>query len=295
MTSLSPRRRLERNPQPHPGRGGEALKRARRGLHPAAFEARDYRLRRVHPLGQPDRSQIAVYGHAKLCLMSNRSVLISGIGIAGSTLAFWLGEHGYHPTLIERAPRLRTGGYVIDFWGRGFDIAERMGLLPDLKSEGYDIKELRLVDSHGKRVGGFRVDVFRKLTEGRYVSLSRGDLAKLIYRKIDGRFESIFGDSVVNIEQNNDGVEVAFEHARPRTFDLVIGADGLHSAVRKLVFGNEDRFEKYLGYTVAAFEVGGYRPRDELVYVSHSVPGKQVARFAMRDDRTLFLLIFATD
>jgi len=226
--------------------------------------------------------------------MSNRSVLISGIGIAGSTLAFWLGEHGYHPTLIERAPRLRTGGYVIDFWGRGFDIAERMGLLPDLKSEGYDIKELRLVDSHGKRVGGFRVDVFRKLTEGRYVSLPRGDLAKLIYRKIDGRFESIFGDSVVNIEQNNDGVEVAFEHARPRTFDLVIGADGLHSAVRKLVFGNEDRFEKYLGYTVAAFEVGGYRPRDELAYVSHSVPGKQVARFATRDDRTLFLLIFAT-
>lgn len=227
--------------------------------------------------------------------MRNRSVLISGIGIAGSTLAFWLGEHGYNPTLIERAPGLRTGGYVIDFWGRGFDIAERMGLLPDLKSEGYDIKELRLVDSRGNRVGGFGVDVFRQLTEGRYVSLPRGDLAKLIYRKIDDRFETIFGDSVASIKQTEAGVEIAFEHARPRTFDLVVGADGLHSVVRKLVVGEQDRFEKYLGYTVAAFEAGGYRPRDELVYVSHSVPGKQAARFAMRGDRTLFLLIFAAD
>lgn len=226
--------------------------------------------------------------------MRNKSVLISGIGIAGSTLAYWLGEHGFSPTLLERAPRLRTGGYVIDFWGLGYDIAERMGLLPDLKFEGYDIKELRLVDSLGRRVGGFGVDVFRALTGGRYVSLPRGDLARMIYHKIDGRYETIFGDSIASIEQS-DGVQVAFEHSLARQFDLVVGADGLHSMVRELVFGSQDRFEKYLGYTVAAFEVEGYRPRDERVYVSHAVAGKQVARFAMRDDRTLFLLVFAAD
>jgi 2-polyprenyl-6-methoxyphenol hydroxylase-like FAD-dependent oxidoreductase len=225
--------------------------------------------------------------------MKPKTILISGIGIAGPTLAYWLSEHGHRPTLIERAPRLRTSGYVIDFWGRGFDIAARMGLLPDVKSLGYDVNEVRLVDSKGKRVGGFNVDVFRALTQGRYVSIPRGDLAKLIYRQIDGRVEALFGDSIREIKQASDSVEVAFEHAPPRRFDLVIGADGQHSVVRRLVFGSEDRFEKYLGHAVAAFEVAGYRPRDELVFVSHNVPGKQVSRFTLRDDRTLFLFIFS--
>ena len=93
----------------------------------------------------------------------------------------------------------------------------------------------------------------------------------------------------------DEGVRVAFEHMPERRFDIVIGADGLHSPVRRLVFGAEDRFEKYLGYCVAAFEVAGYRPRDELVYVSYAIPGKQVARFSMRGDRTLFLFVFASE
>ncbi|MGH6863376.1 MAG: FAD-dependent monooxygenase [Methylocella sp.] len=120
-------------------------------------------------------------------------------------------------------------------------------------------------------------------------------MAKLIYHKIDGRYEAIFDDSVVGIEDTGDGVDVVFERAAPRRFDLVIGADGLHSAVRELVFGSQNQFEKYLGYTVAAFEIEGYGSRDERVYVSHCVPGKQVSRFAMRDDRTLFLFVFAAD
>ena len=227
--------------------------------------------------------------------MVNTSVLISGIGIAGPTFAYWLLRAGFKPTLIERAPRLRPGGYVIDFWGLGYDIAEGMGLVPELRSEGYDIQELRLVDSRGRRVGGFSVDVFRKLTGGRYVSIPRSSLARLIYKKVESRCEAIFGDSIASVEQDGDGVEVAFERARTRRFDLVLGADGLHSNVRELAFGRRERFERYLGYVVAAFEVAGYRPRDELVYVSHSVPGRQVARFSLRGDRTLFLMIFASD
>ena len=85
-----------------------------------------------------------------------KSVLISGNGIAGPTLAYWLAAEGFRPTLVERAPRLRSGGYIIDFWGSGYDVAERMGLLPELLRQGYDIRELRLVDTHGHRVGGFR-------------------------------------------------------------------------------------------------------------------------------------------
>ncbi len=225
--------------------------------------------------------------------MQDRSVLISGIGIAGSTLAYWLLEYGFRPMLVERAPRLRAGGYVVDFWGLGYDIAERMSLLPELERRGYHVEEVRFVDAAGRRVGGFSVGVFRRLTAGRYVSLARSDLAGLIYRKIEGRCETMFGDSIAGIEQTGDGVHVAFERAPARRFDLLIGADGLHSTVRRLVFGSVERFEDYLGYMVAAFEVDGYRPRDEGVYVSYAAPGRQVARFAMRGDRTLFLFVFA--
>jgi 2-polyprenyl-6-methoxyphenol hydroxylase-like FAD-dependent oxidoreductase len=92
--------------------------------------------------------------------MANRSVLISGMGIAGPTLAYWLRKSGFHPTLVERAPRLRTGGYVIDFWGLGYDIAERMGLAKDINRMGYHMREMRIVDDRGKRVTGFGTKVF---------------------------------------------------------------------------------------------------------------------------------------
>jgi 2-polyprenyl-6-methoxyphenol hydroxylase-like FAD-dependent oxidoreductase len=205
----------------------------------------------------------------------NKSVLISGIGIAGPTLTYWLLECGFEPTVVERAPRLRTGGYVIDFWGLGYDIAERMGLLPALEREGYHMCELRFVDDRGQRVGGFGVDVFRELTGRRYLSIPRSGLGGLIYSRIEGRCATIFGDSIAGIRQGADGVQVEFERTPSRRFDLVIGADGLHSTVRALDFGNQNLFERYLGYVVAAFEVEGYRPRDEGVYVSYSVPASR--------------------
>jgi 2-polyprenyl-6-methoxyphenol hydroxylase-like FAD-dependent oxidoreductase len=96
-----------------------------------------------------------------------RDVLISGIGIAGPALAHWLSRYGYAPTLVERAARPRTEGYVIDFWGVGYDIAEQMGLLPDILAAGYRVEEVRLVNAVGARVGGFRGQVLRELTKGR--------------------------------------------------------------------------------------------------------------------------------
>ena len=227
--------------------------------------------------------------------MTGASILISGAGIAGPTLAYWLLQQGITPTLVEKALRPRTGGYVIDFWGLGYEVAGKMGLLPMLNREGYDVQELRLVDGDGRRVGGFDAEVFRSLTGGRYLSIARSELARLLYDRITNRCEVMFGDSVAGIDDDGAGVDVAFQNAPERRFDAVIGADGLHSEVRELVFGPEKRFEKYLGYIVAAFQAQGYRPRDELVYVSYAIPGRQVARFAMREDRTMFLFVFAAD
>jgi 2-polyprenyl-6-methoxyphenol hydroxylase-like FAD-dependent oxidoreductase len=221
--------------------------------------------------------------------------LIVGAGVAGPSLAHWLLQAGHTPTLVERAPRLRTGGYVIDFWGRAFDVAERMGVLPDLLQRGYQVTDVRLVGEDGRSVGGFDAEVFGRFTGGRYTTLPRGDLAEAIYRTIDGKLETLFYDHVVELHDRGDIVEVRLAHGGRRTFDLVIGADGLHSSVRAMAFGPQESFEKYLGYKVAAFEVAGYRPRDPGVYVLHTGVGRQVGRFAMRDDRTLFLFVVADE
>lgn len=219
-------------------------------------------------------------------------ILIAGAGIAGPALAWWLRHHGFTPTLVESAPQLRTGGYIIDFWGAGFDIAERMHLLPALDPLGYTVQELRAVDERGRRIASVPASAFAKMARGRLISIARGDLAACLYAALGGEVETLFGDRIVGLRTGGTGVEVEFQHAAPRTFDLAIGADGLHSGVRQLAFGDEARFEKYLGCKAAAFQAAGYAPRDELVYVMHTEVGQQVARFSMRDDRTMFLFTF---
>ncbi len=222
-------------------------------------------------------------------------IAINGAGVAGPTLAYWLHKTGHEPTLIEKSPHFRAGGYIIDFWGVGYTVAERMGILPEVREKGYSVQEVRFVDSEGRKVGGFSADVLGRMTNERFTSLPRGDLAETIYDRIKERAETLFGNSICALEEHKDGVRAGLEKGGARDFDLVIGADGLHSAVRELVFGPESAFEKYLGYRVAAFEVEGYRPRDELVYVNYAVPGKQVSRFAMRGERTLFLFVFTAE
>jgi 2-polyprenyl-6-methoxyphenol hydroxylase-like FAD-dependent oxidoreductase len=219
-------------------------------------------------------------------------IIINGAGIAGPTLAYWLRRAGHEVLLVEAAPQLRTGGYVIDFGLVGYDIAEKMGLIPRLRELGYHVRELRFVDRQGRTSASSSVDALARFTKGRFITLQRSDLAATIYGALDGAVETMFGDSVASIEEAEGFVRVGFDHAPPREADLVIGADGLHSRVRQLMFGTDAEVEVSLGYHVAAFEVGGYRPRDELVYLGYGVPGRQVYRFSMRDDKTLFLFIF---
>ncbi len=219
-------------------------------------------------------------------------VIINGAGIAGPTRAYWLREGGHEVLLVEAAPQLRGGGYVIDFWGVGYDIAEKMGLLPRIRELGYQVREMRIVDRHGRKCGGLSTDVVGRKLNGRFTTLRRSDLAATIFRALDGTVETIFGDSVASIEEVGGCARVSFDHAPPREADLVVGADGLHSRVRRLAFGPEAGVEVSLGYHVAAFEVEGYRPRDELVFLSHGVPGRQISRWSLRDDKTLFLFVF---
>ncbi|MDX8450312.1 FAD-dependent monooxygenase [Mesorhizobium captivum] len=137
--------------------------------------------------------------------------------------------------------------------------------------------------------------MFGELTNGRYVTLARSDLSRLLFERIKDTTEIIFGNEIVGLEEKSDGVRVRLKHGGERKFDLVVGADGLHSGVRRLAFGPQHQFEKKLGYAVAAFEVEGYRPRDEDVYLMYGRPGRMVGRFTLHRNRTLFLFVFVVD
>jgi 2-polyprenyl-6-methoxyphenol hydroxylase-like FAD-dependent oxidoreductase len=217
-------------------------------------------------------------------------VAINGTGIAGPTLAYWLRRFGHEPVLFEKAPELRTGGYIIDFWGLGFEIADRMGLIPALLERCYKMERLRMVDAEGREVAGMDVTPMREQLQGRFISLSRADLSAVLFKSCGG-IQTRFGVSVAGIEQDGEGVTATLSDGRQDRFDLVVGADGLHSQVRELIFGPEKRFEKSLDCHVAAFRLAGYPLRDELTYVSHTVPKRQVARVALHDDETLVLLV----
>lgn len=140
---------------------------------------------------------------------------VIGAGIAGPTLVHWLVRGGHAPTLIERAPRFRAGGYMIDFWGVGYEVAARMGVLPRLLRVGYDVEEVRFVDGDGRRTGGFPVDVIRRLTGGRFTSVPRGELARVLYAAIEDRVETIFGADVSGIEEKPSGVRIHFARHAP--------------------------------------------------------------------------------
>lgn len=221
-------------------------------------------------------------------------IAINGCGVGGPTLAYWLREYGHEPVIFERAPELRSGGYVIDFWGFGFDLAERMGILDGVLEDGFVVEHLRSFNAKGRQTSHLKGDTFATLAGGRYTSLKRSDLAARVFAACDG-VETRFGTHVTGFEQDETGVDVTLNSGEVERFDLLIGADGLHSKIRALGFGPQQEFERQTGIYVAAFTLPDYTPRDELSYISHSIPGRQVNRIAMPGGQTLFLFVFTQD
>jgi 2-polyprenyl-6-methoxyphenol hydroxylase-like FAD-dependent oxidoreductase len=208
--------------------------------------------------------------------LENRNILISGASAAGPSLAFWLHHYGFNPTVVERAPALRAGGYAIDLRGAAVHVAERMGILAEARKASTDLREVRFVDSKNETLATMDANFGAGPGKAGDVELLRDDLAQILYAATKDTVNYIFGDSITSLSQNDLGVEVNFERGAPRTFDLVVGADGSHSNVRSLSFGEESRFSHYLGQHVAIFTIPNYLNLDRL-WVMHYVPKKMGA------------------
>jgi 2-polyprenyl-6-methoxyphenol hydroxylase-like FAD-dependent oxidoreductase len=182
-----------------------------------------------------------------------KNILISGASIAGPALAYWLREHGYTVTVVERSPMPRPGGYKIDVRGRAMEVLERMGLADEVRRHHTDMRGGAFLDRKGKTVVEMDGDTvgFREPTD---VEVLRGDLARILLAATEG-VEYVYDDSITALTEDEHGVAVTFERSLPRRFDLVLGADGLHSVVRALAFGPEERFLRSLGHYVAIFSV----------------------------------------
>ncbi len=182
-----------------------------------------------------------------------RTVLISGASIAGPALAFWLHRYGFAVTVVEKAGALRDGGYPIDVRGTALDVVRRMGILPRLRNAHIDLRRLTFLDEDGAEVASIAPHAVTGGIEGTDLEVRRGALAGALHAAVRDDVEFLFDDSIDTLDQHPRGVDVTFRGGGRRTFDLVIGADGLHSHTRGLVFGPEERFHRYLGYCFAGF------------------------------------------
>ncbi|WP_103349441.1 FAD-dependent monooxygenase [Amycolatopsis sp. CA-128772] len=220
-------------------------------------------------------------------------ILISGASIAGPALAFWLRQAGFAVTVVEKAPELRAGGYPIDVRGTALDAVRRMGILPRLQERHISTRRLTFLDADGREVASVDPNVVIGGVDGEDLEVRRGDLIHELYDLVRDDADFRFGDTVETLAQHDDGVDVIFRSGRQETYDLVIGADGLHSHTRGLTFGDEAQFHHYLGYSFAGFTL----PNDfglSREGVIWTTPGKGGALYAVLDSEVVHgFLVFA--
>ena len=208
--------------------------------------------------------------------MTGRKILISGAGIGGPALATWLGRNGFEVTVVEKSPALRPGGQAVDFKGRTHrDVLTRMGILDEVHARQTPRTDWRLIDG-AERVKAVIPGEFL----GGDVEILRGDLSAILYRHSAETAEYVFGDEISTLRQSGSGVEVEFAHGPARRFDLVVGADGVHSPVRRLAFGPEGDHVQPLGYYYALASgqvptpgLETQRPDGRAIAYAYNVPG----------------------
>jgi 2-polyprenyl-6-methoxyphenol hydroxylase-like FAD-dependent oxidoreductase len=221
------------------------------------------------------------------------TVLVCGASIAGPAVAYWLHRYGFAVTVVEKAPGARDGGYPIDVRGTALEVVRRMGILPQLQEAHVDTRLLSFLDADGSTVASLHPQAVIGGVEGSDLEVRRGDLTSVLHRTVADEVEFVFDDSVDALTQHAHGVDVTFRSGALRSFDLVVGADGLHSRTRELVFGPEQEFHHYLGYCFAGFTM------PNVLGLSHegvlwNTIGRSAALYAVRDsDEVHGLLVFA--
>ncbi|GAA2670705.1 FAD-dependent monooxygenase [Nonomuraea recticatena] len=201
-------------------------------------------------------------------------VLISGAGVAGTALAYWLRHHGFTPTVVERAPRVRAGAGVVGLRGEALDVLDRMALLERVEALN------PLMGGAARADGGGDLPAVAFAGD---LQILRGELIGLLYEATRQEVEYVLGDSIATVEQDADGVRVTFERGRPRRFDLVAGADGLHSGTRSLVFGPREWFVRHLGIYTATFSLPCHLGLPGSVLLP-SMPGKAAEILSIRNN-----------
>ncbi|MFD2797050.1 FAD-dependent monooxygenase [Promicromonospora vindobonensis] len=215
-----------------------------------------------------------------------RTVLISGASITGPALAYWLHRAGFGVTVVERASTPRGGGYPIDIRGTAIEVVRRMGILPQLQEAHVDTGRFTFLDADGGLIAALGADTVAGSVQGQDLEVRRGDLTAILYAAVREDVEFLFDDSVDTLDQSGDGVDVTFRSGTRRTFDLVLGADGIHSRTRELVLGPEEQFDRYLGYAVAVCTVPNTFGLSREVAL-WSTPGRSAALYATGDGNEL--------
>jgi 2-polyprenyl-6-methoxyphenol hydroxylase-like FAD-dependent oxidoreductase len=211
--------------------------------------------------------------------METKEILISGASMAGPALAYWLNRYGYRVTVLERTPEIRPGGYAIDFRGAALNVLDRMDILDEIKKLETRSGKINIVDKNNKKLASMP-DGF---TSGE-LEIMRGDLAGVLYNATRDHTEYIFNDSITKLDEEVDGIEVSFGLGQPRRFDLVIGADGLHSNVRSLAFGQEAAFIHHLGIYFAIFTTRNFMDLKDMAGLYYGSLGKCVGIFSAKQD-----------